>query len=68
MRAKAKRDTVHRLDDARRLVVKVGSTLLADEARGAIRSKWLGALAEDVAALKKLGREVVLVSSGAIAV
>ncbi len=68
MRAKAKRDTVHRLDDARRLVVKVGSTLLADEVRGAIRSKWLGALAEDVAALKKLGREVVLVSSGAIAV
>ncbi len=68
MRAKAKRDTVHRLDDARRLVVKVGSTLLADEALGAIRSEWLRALAEDIAALKKPGREVVLVSSGAIAV
>ena len=55
------------LASARRLVVKVGSTLLVDEAKGDIRRTWLDALADDVARLKKRGVEVLLVSSGAIA-
>ncbi|MGF1594190.1 MAG: glutamate 5-kinase [Kiloniellaceae bacterium] len=56
------------LAGARRLVVKIGSALLVDEARGTIRREWLDALADDVAALMRRGTEVLLVSSGAIAV
>ncbi len=56
------------LSSARRLVVKVGSALLTDESKGRVRTRWLGALAADIAALQKCGVHVVLVSSGAIAV
>ncbi len=52
---------------ARRLVVKIGSALLVDDA-GRVRRAWLDALAQDIAALRAEGREVVVVSSGAIAV
>ncbi|MBK8174366.1 MAG: glutamate 5-kinase [Rhodospirillales bacterium] len=52
----------------RRLVVKIGSALLADERSGAIRRMWLEALAVDLARCRARGQEVVLVSSGAIAV
>ncbi|MEO3428176.1 glutamate 5-kinase [Pelagibius sp. CAU 1746] len=55
------------LAEARRLVVKIGSALLVDD-DGQIRRPWLDALADDVAALMKRGCEVLLVSSGAIAV
>jgi len=55
------------LRDARRLVVKIGSALLVDSASGQLRADWLRALAEDVAAFKARGADVVLVSSGAIA-
>jgi glutamate 5-kinase len=61
-------DSRHDLASARRLVVKIGSALLVDEARGAIRRDWLDALTDDVAALMRRGTEVLLVSSGAIAV
>ncbi len=53
---------------ARRLIVKVGSALLVDEASGDIRRDWLAALAEDLARCRARGQEVLLVSSGAIAV
>ena len=56
------------LKGARRLVVKIGSSLLVDEAKGTIRRAWLDALADDVAELRHQGAEVLLVSSGAIAV
>ncbi len=52
----------------RRVVVKIGSVLLVDEATGDLRAAWLTALCEDVARLRKSGVEVVLVSSGAIVV
>jgi glutamate 5-kinase len=64
----AAEDSRHDLASARRLVVKIGSALLVDEARGAIRREWLDALTDDVAALMRRGTEVLLVSSGAIAV
>ena len=52
---------------ARRLVVKIGSALLvADD--GEIRRDWLDLLADDVARCRGRGQEVILVSSGAIAV
>jgi glutamate 5-kinase len=51
----------------RRIVVKVGSSLLVDSAKGALRQEWLEALVEDIAARAKDGVEVLIVSSGAIA-
>ena len=56
------------LDQARRLVVKIGSTLLVDEADGTIKRRWLDGLADDLAGLHRRGVEVLIVSSGAIAV
>ncbi len=55
------------LTTARRIVVKIGSALLVDRTSGDLRSTWLRGLAEDVAALKSNGKDVVLVSSGSIA-
>jgi len=55
------------LKDARRLVVKIGSALLVDETTGELRHGWLASLAEDVVRLKTRGQEVLIVSSGAIA-
>ena len=57
-----------RLDDARRIVVKIGSSLLTAGEDGTIRAAWLAALADDVAALRDAGKQVILVSSGAVAV
>jgi len=53
---------------ARRLVVKIGSALLVDEETGAIRRDWLDALGDDVAECRQRGQEVLIVTSGAIAV
>ena len=55
------------LDSARRVVIKIGSSLLVDPARGRLRRDWLEGLAEDIAAFHDRGREIVVVSSGAIA-
>lgn len=55
------------LSGARRLVVKVGSSLLIG-ADGRVHRGWLEALAEDVAMLQGAGHEVLIVSSGAIAI
>ena len=52
---------------ARRIVVKIGSALLADRATGLLKTEWLGSMSDDVARLTKQGKEVILVSSGAIA-
>ncbi len=56
-----------KLADFRRIVVKVGSSLLVDSARGALRQDWLDALIEDLAERAKSGVEMLVVSSGAIA-
>ncbi len=56
-----------KLAEAKRLVVKIGSTLLVDEASGALKQDWLNALAEDLAAEKHRGAEIIVVSSGSIA-
>src|SRR5687768_4256794 len=52
---------------ARRIVVKVGSALLVDAQEGSPKRAWLETLAADVAAMRARGQEVLLVSSGAIA-
>jgi glutamate 5-kinase len=51
----------------RRIVVKVGSSLLVDHAAGGLKRDWLEGLAADIAGLHKDGRDVLVVSSGAIA-
>ena len=55
------------VSDAKRVVVKIGSALLVDKETGSLRSDWLQGLAADVAALRARGTDVVLVSSGSIA-
>jgi glutamate 5-kinase len=51
----------------RRIVVKVGSSLLVDQSAGAINAAWLTALAADLARLHNETRDIMVVSSGAIA-
>jgi glutamate 5-kinase len=53
--------------DAHRIVVKIGSSLLVDSAAGTLKAEWLNALTDDIAALRAKGKEVIVVSSGAIA-
>ena len=55
------------LSSFRRIVVKVGSSLLVDHAAGGLKRAWLEGLAADIAGLHKDGRDVLVVSSGAIA-
>jgi glutamate 5-kinase len=55
------------LADFRRIVVKVGSSLIVDAQASRVREDWLAALADDIAALHKDKRDVLVVSSGAIA-
>ena len=52
---------------ARRIIVKLGSALLTCRETGTLNTDWLSSLIDDIAELSKHGREVVIVSSGAIA-
>jgi glutamate 5-kinase len=52
---------------ARRLVVKIGSALVVDQDRAAPRAAWLAGVAADIANLRARGVDVIVVSSGAIA-
>jgi glutamate 5-kinase len=55
------------LTSFRRIVVKVGSSLLVDHEAGALKREWLDTLTADIAALHKEKRDMLVVSSGAIA-
>ena len=55
------------LTQARLVVVKVGSALLVDGDSGRLNRAWLETLVEDLLRLRKRGQQVILVSSGAIA-
>ena len=55
------------LGDFRRIVVKVGSALLVDSQAGKLKESWLASLAADLAALHRDKRDLLVVSSGAIA-
>ena len=57
----------HPLTAARRVVVKVGSALLVDARTGRLNRAWLETLVEDLLRLRRRGQQVILVSSGAIA-
>ena len=53
---------------SRRLVVKIGSALLVDDETGKLHQSWLDALCDDIAAAHARGQEVLIVTSGAIAI
>ena len=52
---------------ASRIVIKIGSALLFDPKAGGLQTQWMAALASDVAQLHQAGKQVILVSSGSIA-
>ena len=58
---------IAQIANAKRLVVKVGSALLVDAATGALKREWLQSLVADLAALRKADKDILLVSSGAVA-
>jgi len=55
------------LSHAKLVVIKIGSALLVDPDSGTLRRTWLESLCADVAVLRREGKNVILVSSGAIA-
>jgi glutamate 5-kinase len=55
------------LTEARRVVVKVGSALLVDQDSGRLNRAWLEALTQDLRRMRRRGQQIILVSSGAIA-
>ncbi len=57
--------TTPTLAKAKRIVIKIGSSLIAESAK--LRASWLAAMAEDIAKLHAGGKEIILVSSGAVA-
>jgi len=59
--------SIAQMPDCKRVVIKIGSALLRDNETGNIRQKWLETVAEDIVAMRRAGQQVVLVSSGAIA-
>jgi len=56
-----------KLEDFRRIVIKVGSSLLVDAAAGRVKQAWLASLVQDIALLHRDARDILVVSSGAIA-
>ena len=55
------------LDTSKRLVIKIGSAILIDSETGQLRAEWLKSLSDDIAALKSKEKDIIIVSSGAIA-
>ena len=55
------------IQTSKRIIIKIGSALLIDKEKGTLRKKWLETLALDIFNLIKLKKEVVVVSSGSIA-
>ncbi|WP_036263561.1 glutamate 5-kinase [Methylocapsa aurea] len=56
-----------RLENFRRIVIKVGSSLLVDREQGCVKREWLAALARDIADLHRQGADILVVSSGSVA-
>ena len=55
------------LSGCKRIVIKIGSSLLVDGKSGAIRRCWLNTLLQDIVSCLNQGQEIIIVSSGAIA-
>ena len=55
------------VNKSQRLIIKIGSALLVDSETGEIRYNWLEKMADDIANLRSRNKEVIIVSSGAVA-
>ncbi len=58
---------ITKIESCKRIIIKIGSALLTDDTSGDVRRDWLVALAEDIASHHTNGQEVIIVSSGSIA-
>jgi glutamate 5-kinase len=58
---------ISRFNSAKRIVVKIGSALLVDAKTGEVKAQWLSTLIDDLAKAKARGADIIIVSSGAIA-
>ena len=58
--------TIKQLNSYKNIIIKIGSSLIVDES-GSIRKEWLNSLVQDIANLKKNSKNVIIVTSGAIA-
>ena len=56
-----------KLDQTKRIVIKIGSALLVDSTTGQLRQEWLERVADDIAHLRRKGKDILIVSSGSIA-
>jgi glutamate 5-kinase len=56
-----------RLANARRVVIKIGSALFIDQQTGTMNREWLEGVCADVADMRRAGKDVIVVSSGAVA-
>src|SRR6185369_8988406 len=68
MNATAAKLSASPLASAKLVVIKTGSALIVDEQAGKLRQSWLDALGDDIARLRQAGAQVIVVSSGAVAV
>ncbi|MBP02052.1 MAG: glutamate 5-kinase [Rhodospirillaceae bacterium] len=57
-----------RVKDAKRVVIKIGSTLLVDQVTGDLHMQWLRSLGDEIADMRSHGKDVVIVTSGAVAI
>jgi len=64
---RAKANSPEWLANARRIVIKIGSALFVDQATGTLDRSWLESVCADVSDLRTEGKDVVIVSSGAVA-
>ena len=63
----SKASNLRNIFDAKRIVVKIGSSLLVGTESGLLRTKWLEGLARDIKRFRDRDQEIIIVSSGAIA-
>jgi glutamate 5-kinase len=63
----AREDAAALLARARRITLKIGSSLLIDPDGSDVRRDWLASVGDDIAALRREGKQVLVVSSGAVA-
>lgn len=56
------------LSKAKRIVLKIGSSLLVNEHTGQVKNTWLNALADDILSAREKGQDIIIVTSGAVAV
>lgn len=62
-----KSDAARLIGAARRVTIKIGSSLLIDSAGKGVRRAWLASVGSDIAALRREGKQILAVSSGAVA-